>query len=196
MIHTKTTGRFELTAVQPGAATIRRIFALFPSGVAALSASTGTGTSVLLASSFQVGISADPPLVLVAAQHTSVSWPKLRACPRIGVSVLSHEHQDIVGQLSSKSGDKLAGIPSETTHSGAHFITGAVMSLECSIYAEIPAGDHDVILLQVHAVAAQPDMSPLIWFGSTFHTLSSPHPVPESPTVRGQVNFLRTSEHG
>jgi len=196
VIHTKTTGRFELTAVQPGAATIRRIFALFPSGVAALSASTGTGTSVLLASSFQVGISADPPLVLVAAQHTSTSWPKLRACPRIGVSVLSNEHQDIVGQLSSKSDDKLAGIPSEKTHSGAHFITGAVMSLECSIYAEIPAGDHDVILLQVHAVAAQPDMSPLIWFESTFHTLSSPHPVPESPTVRGQVNFLRTSEHG
>lgn len=196
MTHTNTTDRLELTAVQPDAASIRRVFALFPSGVAALSASTGAGTSVLLASSFQVGISAEPPLVLVAAQHTSTSWPILRACPRIGVSVLSQEHQDIVGQLSSKSRDKLAGIPCETAHSGAHFITGAVMSLECSIYAEIPAGDHDVILLQVHAVAAQPDTNPLIWYGSTFHILSSPHPVRESPTVRGQVSLERTCEHG
>ena len=173
----------ELVAFEDDPMALRTTFALFPSGVAALSAIVDGGNGpepvVLVASSFQVGISLDPPLVLFAVQHTSTSWPKLKAGAtaggRIGVSVLGEAHDLAARQLASKAvqgGARFAGIDTTTLDSGANFVHGAPVWLECSIYSEVPAGDHDVVLLQVHAMGNAPDTEPLVWHSSAFRTLT------------------------
>jgi flavin reductase (DIM6/NTAB) family NADH-FMN oxidoreductase RutF len=151
---------------------LRSTFALFPSGVAALSAVVDGVPVVLVASSFQVGISADPPLVLFAVQHTSTSWPKLRAAERIGVSVLGEAHDSAARQMASKAADRFAGIETHTSATGAHFLLGAPVWLECSIHSEVPAGDHDVVLLRVHAMGYEPQTEPLVWHASSFRALT------------------------
>ena len=151
---------------------VRRTFALFPSGVAAIAAEIDGVSRVLVASSFQVGISADPPLVLFAVQRTSETWPLLRAAPRLGVSVLGEAHESAARQLASKVGDRFSGIATETTASGAILIDGAPVHLECSMEGETPAGDHEVVLLRVHALATDPATPPLVFHGSTFRRLS------------------------
>ncbi|TQC44845.1 flavin reductase [Rhodococcus sp. WS4] len=153
-------------------AILRQTFALFPSGVAALSAFVDDEPVVLVASSFQVGISLDPPLVLFAVKHTSTSWPKLKTRPRLGVSVLGEANDVAAKQLGSKSPDRFANIETTTLESGALFIDGAPVRLECSIYSEFIAGDHDVVLLEVHAVDNAPDTEPLVWHRSGFRALS------------------------
>jgi flavin reductase (DIM6/NTAB) family NADH-FMN oxidoreductase RutF len=162
----------ELVAFDEDPMALRTVFAQFPSGVAALSAIVDGEPVVLVASSFQVGISLDPPLVLFAVQHTSSSWPKLKKNDRIGVSVLGEAHDLAARQLASKAADRFAGIETTTTETGAHFIHGAPVWIECSIYSEVPAGDHDVVLLQVHAMGTAPDTEPLVWHSSGFRTLS------------------------
>ena len=102
---TESTRPLELQAVTADPTALRSTFALFPSGVAALSAVVDGGPVVLVASSFQVGISLDPPLVLFAVQHTSTSWPKLKNADRIGVSVLGEAHDLAARQLASKAAD-------------------------------------------------------------------------------------------
>ncbi|WP_432506299.1 flavin reductase family protein [Kineococcus arenarius] len=151
---------------------LRSTFALFPSGVAALSAVVDGEPVVLVASSFQVGISADPPLVLFAVQHTSTSWPRLRNAPRLGVSVLGEAHDAVARQLASRAADRFAGVETTTTPTGAHLVHGAPVWMECSIHSEVPAGDHDVVLLQVHATGTAPDTEPLVWHGSSFRALT------------------------
>jgi flavin reductase (DIM6/NTAB) family NADH-FMN oxidoreductase RutF len=151
---------------------VRRTFALFPSGVAAIAAEIDGVARVLVASSFQVGISADPPLVLFAVQRTSETWPLLRAAPRLGVSVLGEAHASAARQLASKVADRFSGIASETIGSGAILIDGAPVHLECSVERETPAGDHEVVLLRVHALATDPAAAPLVFHGSTFRRLS------------------------
>ncbi|WP_432513073.1 flavin reductase family protein [Kineococcus sp. SYSU DK001] len=151
---------------------LRTTFALFPTGVAALSAVVEGEPVVLVASSFQVGISLAPPLVLFAVQHTSTSWPRLKTAPRIGVSVLGEAHDLAARQLASKAADRFAGIDTTTTASGAHFIHGAPVWIEASIHSEFPAGDHDVVLLEVHASGTAPDTEPLVWHSSGFRTLT------------------------
>ncbi|WP_179756565.1 flavin reductase family protein [Kineococcus aurantiacus] len=161
-------------------AALRSTFALFPSGVAALSAvvpgEDGPEPVVLVASSFQVGISLDPPLVLFAVQHTSTSWPRLKAAAetgtRIGVSVLGEAHDLAARQLASRAGDRFAGITTTTLDSGAHFVHGAPVWLECSVHSQSPAGDHDVVLLQVHSLGGAPGTEPLVWHSSGFRTLT------------------------
>ncbi|WP_432542800.1 flavin reductase family protein [Kineococcus sp. SYSU DK002] len=162
----------ELVAVEADPTALRTTFALFPTGVAALSAVVDGEPVVLVASSFQVGISLDPPLVLFAVQHTSTSWPRLKTAPRIGVSVLGEAHDLAARQLASKAADRFAGIETTTTASGAHFIHGAPVWIEASIHSEVPAGDHDVVLLEVHASGTAPDTEPLVWHSSGFRTLT------------------------
>lgn len=167
-----------LTVPEGDTSTLRNTFARFPTGVVAISAHVptddGSEPQVLVASSFQVGISLDPPLVLFAAQHTSTTWPELRRQGRLGVSLLGVEHGEAVRQLSSKNADRFAGIETTTVASGAHFIDRAPVWLECSIHAEMPAGDHDVVLLRVHATASADGVGPLVWHGSGFRTLEEP----------------------
>jgi len=176
MTQTPTTAPLDLVAFGDDPMALRQTFALFPSGVAAMSAVVDGEPVVLVASSFQVGISLDPPLVLFAVQHTSSSWPKLQraaaAGARIGVSVLGEAHDTAAKQLASKAADRFAGIETTTLESGAHFIHGAPVWLETSIHSEVPAGDHDVVLLQVHAMGNAPDTEPLVWHGSGFRALS------------------------
>jgi flavin reductase (DIM6/NTAB) family NADH-FMN oxidoreductase RutF len=44
--------------------------------------------------------------------------------------------------------------------------------LDCSIHAEVPAGDHDVILLRVHGLRVDTDIAPLVFHGSRFRRLA------------------------
>ena len=151
---------------------LRRTFALFPSGVAAIAAEVDGAPQVLVASSFQVGISADPPLVLFAVQRTSATWPVLRRASRMGVSVLGEAHEAVCRQLASKVVDRFSGIATARTRTGAVLIDGAPVHLECSIEGQMPAGDHDLVLLRVHALATDAAAQPLVFHGSTFRRLS------------------------
>ena len=76
-------------ATVDGTASIKQAFAQFPSGVAAFSAMVGFAPEVLVASSFTVGVSLEPPLVMFAVQKFSTTWPKLLRGLRLGVSVLA-----------------------------------------------------------------------------------------------------------
>ncbi|MEZ0492221.1 flavin reductase family protein [Kineococcus sp. TBRC 1896] len=153
-------------------AAVRSTFARFPSGVAALSALVHEAPVVVLASSFQVGISLTPPLVLFAVQHGSFSWSQLRTAPRIGVSVLASAHRPSVPTLTRKDlSARFDGLETEVAATGAHYLSGAAAWMECSVHSETAAGDHDVVVLRVHDLGHAADVDPLVWHGSTFRTL-------------------------
>ncbi|GAA2752497.1 flavin reductase family protein [Amnibacterium kyonggiense] len=152
---------------------LRRAFGLFPSGVAAVAAEVDGAPRVLVVSSFQVGISADPPLVLFAVQHTSTTWPVLRRADRLGVSVLGEAHDGVARRLAAKGDhDRFRDVETTRTPTGAVLVAGAPLHLETSIEGGVRAGDHDVVLLRVHAVGSEPAVPPLVFHGSAFRRLS------------------------
>jgi flavin reductase (DIM6/NTAB) family NADH-FMN oxidoreductase RutF len=149
---------------------LRRVFGCFPSGVAAVCALTDDGPAGMAASSF-TSVSMDPPLVSVCIQHTSTTWPVLRERQRLGVSVLAQDHEDVGKQLASKSGDRFVGVAWEATPDGGVLVGGSTAWLECSLHAEVPAGDHLIALLEIHSMTADPDTAPLVFHASTFRRL-------------------------
>lgn len=161
--------------VELGPETLRRAFGKYPSGVAALCSTVGGSPAGMVASSFSVGVSLDPPLVMFAVQKSSRTWPSLRTSSRIGVSVLAAGHEDACLQIASKSADRFAGLNIHTAESGAVFLHDAVLWLECTVEREVPAGDHHVVLLRIHGISAQEHAGdPLVFHGSAFHRLSEP----------------------
>jgi len=160
------TGTLSATA---RAAELRRVFGAFPTGVTAIAALVDDAPVGLAASSF-TSVSLDPPLVSVCIAHTSSTWPVLRRAGRLGVSVLG-AHQEHLGRQLSAHGDRFAGTSWRATRAGEIVLDGACAWLDCSIEREIPAGDHDIILLRVHDLDADGSIPPLIFHGSAFHRL-------------------------
>jgi flavin reductase (DIM6/NTAB) family NADH-FMN oxidoreductase RutF len=149
---------------------LRQAFACFPSGVTALCGLI-EGVPIGMAASSFTSVSLDPPLVSVCTAHTSTTWPTLAGLPRLGVSVLAEAHQSIAAALAAKGRDRFAGVRWEATVEGAVLVHGAALWLECEIENRVPAGDHDIVVLRIHAVQSYPDVAPMIFHGSRYRQL-------------------------
>lgn len=162
----------ELESVTGDPVQLRSTFGCFPSGVTAVCA-LEQGTPVGIAASSFTSVSVDPPLVSMCVQNSSTTWPRLRSQARLGVSVLGQDQHEAAQQLAAKDGDRFASLELSCTAEGSVLVHGAVAWLDCSIHSEVPAGDHSIVLLRIHALAAMPDDAPLVFHGSRFRQLAA-----------------------
>ncbi|MCC3312363.1 flavin reductase family protein [Nocardia africana] len=151
---------------------LRRAFGCFPSGVTAVCAMVDNEPIGMAASAF-TSVSVTPPLVSVCFQTSSSTWPRLRGCARLGISVLAEGHDEICMSLSRKKSDRFADIAWDRTSAGGVFVHGATAWLDCSLYSEVPAGDHTVALFEIHGLRADPEAAPLVFHGSRFRRLAA-----------------------
>jgi flavin reductase (DIM6/NTAB) family NADH-FMN oxidoreductase RutF len=124
----------------------------------------------MVASSF-TSVSLDPPLVSICVNRTSTTWPILRRASRLGVSVLAEDHGQVARALAGRSGDRFDKMQWEAMPSDAVLVHGSTLWLECRLERTMTAGDHDIVLLEVHGLRTDPDVSPLVFHGSSFRRL-------------------------
>ncbi|NGO06270.1 flavin reductase family protein [Streptomyces sp. HC44] len=151
---------------------LRQAFGCFPSGVTAFCGMVDGAPEGMAASSF-TSVSLDPALVSVCVANTSSTWPRLAEASRLGLSVLAGEHRSVARSLASKSGQRFADVDWVATETGAVFVHGATLWLECSIYEVVEAGDHAIVLLKIEALDMYPDVPPMVFHRSGFHGLAS-----------------------
>lgn len=153
---------------------LRTVFSHYPSGLAAIAATVNGVDQVMLVATFSVGVSLSPPLVSFAAQKGSSTWAELRNATRVGVSVLSASHQTVYKQLGSKDRQaRWKGVRFSRTDDNALLLDEAVATFECAIHAELPAGDHDMVLLEIKGLAAEPLLQPIVFQSSRVRQLES-----------------------
>jgi flavin reductase (DIM6/NTAB) family NADH-FMN oxidoreductase RutF len=87
------------------------------------------------------------------------------------VSVLADGQEALCRSLAAKGRDRFADVPWEPSEDGAIFIGGAAAWLDCSVHSELTAGDHDIVLLQIHRLTADPRNEPLVFHSSRFRRL-------------------------
>ena len=152
-------------------AVLRQAFGCFPSGVTAVCGLVEGRPTGMAASSF-TSVSLEPPLVSICVAHSSTTWPLIAALPFVGLSVLAEDHAAVAGSLSAKGGDRFADVAWEASQTGAIFVHGSSLWLECTLDAQVPAGDHDIVLLRVHSLQMYPDVAPMIFHGSRYRQLA------------------------
>lgn len=152
-------------------AALRQAFGVFPSGVVAVAAAIDGRPIGLAASSF-TSVSLRPPLVSISIATTSKTWPELRQAAHLGVTVLA-EHQDVVcRKLAGPVGDRFTGLPVTITSDAAVLLDEGLAHFDCTIYREVEAGDHVLVLLRLHSaghIAGQP----LVFHRSAFTRLTA-----------------------
>lgn len=149
---------------------LRKAFSCWPSGVTAVCALVDGMPTGMAASSF-TSISMDPPMVGVAMGRDSSTWPVLRDCPRLGISVLGSDHGSAARHLASKTGDRFEHLDWWAEEHGGVFIERSVAYFDCRLVHEYPAGDHTMVILQVVAFEGFPESTPLVFHRSRFPEL-------------------------
>jgi 3-hydroxy-9,10-secoandrosta-1,3,5(10)-triene-9,17-dione monooxygenase reductase component len=153
------------------ATALRQAFGQFPSGVGLVTAAGPNGPAAMLVSSF-TSVSLKPTLVSFCAAHTSTTWPIIADAKSCAINLLAASQAAIVKQLSSKKENRFEGIAWSPAPSGAPVLDGVVGWLDCTIAEVRVAGDHDLVLLNVRAIKADPAIEPLVFHRSAFRVLS------------------------
>jgi flavin reductase (DIM6/NTAB) family NADH-FMN oxidoreductase RutF len=164
----------EQLEISTDGASLRRAFAHFPSGVVAVCAHVDGQLHGLAVSTF-VPVSLDPPLASFCVQNSSATWPRLSAASRIGLSLLGTDQHKAAQSLGTRNGDRFQNVELRRGRDEAVFIAGASAWIEATIATQVPAGDHDVVLLGIHRLATRADVEPLVFHGSRFRRMYAHH---------------------
>jgi flavin reductase (DIM6/NTAB) family NADH-FMN oxidoreductase RutF len=150
---------------------LREAFGIFPSGVVAVAAEV-EGELVGLAASSFTSVSLEPALVSFSVANSSKTWPVLRGAGHLGVTILAHHHGEVCRQLAGPVGHRFDGIAVTATHDGGVTLDDGLARFDCSIYREVEAGDHTIVLLRLHAVEHADTSLPLVFHRSGFGRLA------------------------
>lgn len=154
---------------------LREAFGVFPSGVVAVAAEVDGELIGLAASSF-TSVSLEPALVSFSVANTSKTWPMLRQAGHLGVTILADHHDVVCRQLAGPLEHRFDELDVTISEDGAALLDDGLARFDCTIYREVEAGDHTIVLLELHGVehvleSADPS-SPLVFHRSGFGRLA------------------------
>jgi flavin reductase (DIM6/NTAB) family NADH-FMN oxidoreductase RutF len=158
------------TGTEIGQSRLRAVFGAVPTSVVAVCAVVAGDPVGMVFSTF-TAVSLDPPLVSLCVNRTSGTWPLLRRSPRLGLTVLAAPHAQLPRQLAGPREHRFTGLDLRYGAGGAVLIEGGAAWLECSPYAGYPAGDHELVLLEVRALDTDPVATPLVYRHSSIRPL-------------------------
>jgi len=152
-------------------AQLRQAFGVFPSGVVAVAADVDGQRIGLAASSF-TSVSLDPPLVSFSVANSSKTWPDLRRADHVGLTVLADHHGEVCQRLAGPVEHRFDDVQVTASDDGAVTLDEGLARFDCTIYREVEAGDHTIVILRLHAVEHTDTSLPLVFHRSAFGRLS------------------------
>jgi flavin reductase (DIM6/NTAB) family NADH-FMN oxidoreductase RutF len=121
----------------------------FATGVTIVTALDDARPVGFTAQSF-VSLSIDPPLVAVCPALTSTSWPRIAAADGLCINILGADQEALCRGFATPSEDKFAGVGWSTAPvTGAPLLDGSLAWIEGRIEASYPAGDHEIVIINV-----------------------------------------------
>lgn len=150
---------------------LRHAYGVFPTGVVAVAAEVDGHLIGLAASSFTT-VSLEPPLVSINLATSSKTWPDLRRAGHLGLTVLADHHGPLCRQLAGPVERRFDGVDVTVTEAGAVLVDDGLAMFDTTVYREVEAGDHVLVLLELHAVHHGGEGPPLIFHRSRFERLA------------------------
>jgi len=144
-------------------AKFRQILGHYPTGVCAITAMSADGVPAGMVVGSFTSVSLDPPLVAFFPDKSSTSWPRIEAAGRFCVNVLAKDQGPVCRALASKAEDKFADLQYSLSDQGLPILEGIIAWIACDLYAVHEAGDHYIVLGQVHALEVSHPGSPMIF---------------------------------
>lgn len=148
---------------------LKRSFGAYPSGITIVTADTVGGLVGFTCQAF-FSVSLEPPLLAISVMNSSSSYPVIRDHQRFAVNVLAEHHAELALKFARKTADRWEGTGWRLSASGSPLIDEAVVSYDCEIWSEVPAGDHTIVIariLDVH-LTENVERTPMVYVDSRF----------------------------
>ena len=127
----------------------RDVLGRFASGVTVVTGAGERGPVGLTVQGF-MSVSLHPPLVIVSACRSSLSWPVIQRSGAYCVNLLAADQAALAEVMATRGADKFAGVrwtPSAAT--GSPVLAGGLGHLDCVIERVDDGGDHLLALGRV-----------------------------------------------
>lgn len=153
----------------------RDVLSQFPTGVTVVTSETSDGPVGMTLQSF-MSLSLNPPLVLLTADRSSTTWPKIAAERSLAVNVLAENQEGTARQFARSGTDKFLGVDLEAnTRSDHPLLKDALAWLDCEIVETYDGGDHVIAICSIRDFAVTGEvgqrLNPLVFFRSAFPAL-------------------------
>jgi 3-hydroxy-9,10-secoandrosta-1,3,5(10)-triene-9,17-dione monooxygenase reductase component len=146
----------------------RLVMGHFATGVSVVTAFDGERPAGITVNALS-SVSLEPALVMVALDRRRFITPTVRSAGRYAVNVLGEGDQALsdcfAGAEVTPGRDDFCGAAWRPGHTGLPLLVGAIATLECTTVETFSAGDHDLFIGRVDALASGGgDPMPLLYF--------------------------------
>jgi flavin reductase (DIM6/NTAB) family NADH-FMN oxidoreductase RutF/DNA-binding IclR family transcriptional regulator len=146
----------------------RDVLGHLPSGVVAITGVDAGGEPTGLIVGTFASVSLDPALVAFFIAKSSSSFPKVRDSGSFCANILSARQEPLCRALSTRGGDKFAGVRWAPAPSGSPILEDTVAWVDCSVESITEAGDHLIVLGRVQDLGIENPTIPLLFFQGGF----------------------------
>ncbi|HET7699273.1 MAG TPA: flavin reductase family protein [Candidatus Limnocylindria bacterium] len=158
----------------------RALAGAFPTGVTIISTRDADGAPRGLTTQAFIGLSTDPPLVLVAIDRSSRTLVAVRASGVFVVNFLRAEAEAVATRFATKADDKFSGVawrPSAVAAGAPILHEASAAYAECIVQQELEAGDHFVFVARVEGGEVL-EGPPLMYYRRTYAAWPQERPAP------------------
>ncbi|MGH2593818.1 MAG: flavin reductase family protein [Anaerolineae bacterium] len=156
-----------------GQEVFKRVMRRWVNGVTIVTTRRGDAAHGLTISGF-IGVSLDPPMVLVSIGHNQHSYTWIKESRNFAVNFLRADQADLsdlfAGRMS-ETADRFAGVAYRSEVSGAPIFDECLAWFDCRVVAEHIVGDHTIFIGELLAGDVVSDAAPLVYFNGDYRRL-------------------------
>ncbi len=156
------------------AMTYRQVVGNFATGVAVVTAGKGDDCHAVTVNAF-TSVSLEPTLLLVCLTTDSRTRADIVESKMFNVNILSNSQENISRYFAKPQEDNswFMGFNCIEGEFGAPLIPGSLAHLECQLVDAYPAGDHTILVGEVHRASGSGEGKPLLFFRGTYGELGA-----------------------
>jgi 3-hydroxy-9,10-secoandrosta-1,3,5(10)-triene-9,17-dione monooxygenase reductase component len=151
--------------------TMRQVLGHYPSGVTVVTSCTETGPVGFTCQSFH-SLSLEPPMIVLLVSKASSSWPRIQLAGSFCVNILGESQASLCGKFAASGTAKFKGVSWTSSPTGSPMLDGCSAWVDCELSRQYDGGDHLIVTGNVHGMAYDPDIAPLVFHRGAFRTLS------------------------
>lgn len=147
--------------------TMRRTMGRFATGVAVVTTLAPGGQPHGMTLNSLTSVSLDPPMLLVCFTQGARTGGAVIDSRRFAVSILGARQDPIARRFASGGADHFAGLPVTYGEHDVPVVPGALAHIECGVERHLTAGDHVIVVGDVHRICER-DGQPLAFLSGRF----------------------------
>ncbi len=151
-------------------AAFRATLGRFASGITVVTARDREGRDVGMTVSAFSSLSLHPPLVLVCIDNAASVAPALEECQHLAINILAEDQEPLSRRFAEKDRDRFEGLAVRRGQTGVALLEGTLASLECTVVARHPGGDHTILVAEVQDAEVR-EGHPLLYYRGGYRRL-------------------------